>query len=800
MTSIRHHTALIIAVTAVMLSASLFLSPQAQAAVGDGASSNIQLLDTNANGEIDRITFNVANPNLESWVLGGVFPHGVSVLDGGSGNAITVSAIAFTTAINVNPVGVQIDLNEADADLEVDTSVSAVELVYTAGPADNIADGVDEQVNAISAVDTNATDTEADAAAPQVDRLTYGDADADGKIDLLTLVFSEEISATSELSAADITPTVGDFTGLALGSGTGDLITEVEIGVDTTLAIDLTNATLVAGGASEATAVDTADNSGNFTLTFANFTFTDGTTAYTTGHSVASTDIVDGAAPVPVAGSGTVYMDLTGGDAVIDRILINYSESVTSTGVVPVSRFTLTSVTGANGFGGSLFGNALDTGGDISVSMTGAESNETSHVTAPTIAYNDNSDDATNYLADAAGLIVQTHGAIALYDLAGPIVLSVSPSNGGTLIPATIDFTITFSEDLADGSVTTSNITGSATSGPATVDVSEVSGVVTVSPTGASFSSGATVTITLNGDTGGLSDANNNVLRNTGTVVALTDSGNDELYTFLALNPSSSGGGGGGSPSSVTVTPDAVTLTSPNGGGMLSGGSTVNVVWTSAGNINNVNLSYSLDGGVAFVSIVSGTDNDGSYAWSVPNINAPSVRLRVVGRDAGGATLATDLSDTAFAIELNASMPAVNPAASSAPVSMRTSSGSLVEMVPGVLFRGVTLPDVYRVDEDGTRHVFPNETTFFSWGYSFNNVVVVNDDQLRLLTLGARVTIKPGSHLVKIQSDPKVYEVGEGATLTHVPDEATAVARFGPNWAALVRDIPSVFFSDYTIL
>src|SRR3989338_1938254 len=316
MTSIRHHTALIIAVTAVMLSASLFLSPQAQAAVGDGASSNIQLLDTNANGEIDRITFNVANPNLESWVLGGVFPHGVSVLDGGSGNAITVSAIAFTTAINVNPVGVQIDLNEADADLEVDTSVSAVELVYTAGPADNIADGVDEQVNAISAVDTNATDTEADAAAPQVDRLTYGDADADGKIDLLTLVFSEEISATSELSAADITPTVGDFTGLALGSGTGDLITEVEIGVDTTLAIDLTNATLVAGGASEATAVDTADNSGNFTLTFANFTFTDGTTAYTTGHSVASTDIVDGAAPVPVAGSGTVYMDLTGGDAV----------------------------------------------------------------------------------------------------------------------------------------------------------------------------------------------------------------------------------------------------------------------------------------------------------------------------------------------------------------------------------------------------------------------------------------------------------------------------------------------------
>ncbi len=104
------------------------------------------------------------------------------------------------------------------------------------------------------------------------------------------------------------------------------------------------------------------------------------------------------------------------------------------------------------------------------------------------------------------------------------------------------------------------------------------------------------------------------------------------------------------------------------------------------------------------------------------------------------------------------------------------------------------------MNEDGTRHVFPNEATFFSWGYSFNNVVVVGDDQLRLLTLGARVTIKPGSYLVKIQSDPKVYEVGAGATLTHVPDEATAAARFGPNWATLVRDIPVVFFGDYRIV
>lgn len=42
---------------------------ETKAAAGDGATSGITLLDTNANGKIDRITFNIANPNGETWTL-----------------------------------------------------------------------------------------------------------------------------------------------------------------------------------------------------------------------------------------------------------------------------------------------------------------------------------------------------------------------------------------------------------------------------------------------------------------------------------------------------------------------------------------------------------------------------------------------------------------------------------------------------------------------------------------------------------------------------------------------------------
>lgn len=51
--------------------------------------------------------------------------------------------------------------------------------------------------------------------------------------------------------------------------------------------------------------------------------------------------------------------------------------------------------------------------------------------------------------------------------------------------------------------------------------------------------------------------------------------------------------------------------------------------------------------------------------------------------------------------------------------------------------------------------------------------------------------------LVKIQSDPKVYEVGEGAVLAWIPTEEVAVERFGNDWARKVHDVSDAFWGDY---
>jgi hypothetical protein len=62
---------------------------------------------------------------------------------------------------------------------------------------------------------------------------------------------------------------------------------------------------------------------------------------------------------------------------------------------------------------------------------------------------------------------------------------------------------------------------------------------------------------------------------------------------------------------------------------------------------------------------------------------------------------------------------------------------------------------------------------------------------------------KPGATLIKIQSDPSVYEVeADGATgefvLRHVASEAVASARYGQRWADYVIDVEPTLMSHYT--
>jgi len=106
-------------------------------------------------------------------------------------------------------------------------------------------------------------------------------------------------------------------------------------------------------------------------------------------------------------------------------------------------------------------------------------------------------------------------------------------------------------------------------------------------------------------------------------------------------------------------------------------------------------------------------------------------------------------------------------------------------------------PAVYYYGADGKRYVFPNQSVYLSWYSDFNSVKTITDSQLAAIMIGGNITYKPGSLLVKITTDPKVYAVDSHGTLRWVKTEALAQSLYGNSWASKVVDVADVFFTDY---
>ncbi|MBU1759189.1 hypothetical protein KKG31_09000, partial [Patescibacteria group bacterium] len=105
---------------------------------------------------------------------------------------------------------------------------------------------------------------------------------------------------------------------------------------------------------------------------------------------------------------------------------------------------------------------------------------------------------------------------------------------------------------------------------------------------------------------------------------------------------------------------------------------------------------------------------------------------------------------------------------------------------------------VYYVAEDGTRWVFPNERTYFTWYDDFDDVVEISCEELADYSIGEVVTYQPGTRLVKIQSINKVYAVEPGGNLRWIQTEDDAETLFGSNWANRIDDVPDGFWPSYT--
>ncbi len=121
-----------------------------------------------------------------------------------------------------------------------------------------------------------------------------------------------------------------------------------------------------------------------------------------------------------------------------------------------------------------------------------------------------------------------------------------------------------------------------------------------------------------------------------------------------------------------------------------------------------------------------------------------------------------------------------------------------VSLSVGDLIKSSLSTSVYYYGSDGKRHLFPNEKTYKSWYVDFSGIKNIPASQLQGITLGHNVTVRPGTVLLKIQTDPKVYAVEPGGLLRWVPTEARASTLYGSAWATKIIDVPLVFWVDYT--
>lgn len=652
------------------------------------------------------------------------------------------------------------------------------------GTAPTIAHDNDDADNSIANASGNlgtiAAQNLADGAAPQIKTFTYLDDDVDGKIDKFLLTYTETTHANSVIKAQQLSLTgVGDFTAAAFGSATTDI---ADGGTSDPVSLG-----------TESTARDTAEGAGTIAISTilgdGTFSLTDGTNAQTSVKAQSQATFVDGAAPQIKTGA---YSD-EDGDAKIDTITLGFTETVTAASVLDLNDLLLT---GVGDFTALAFGtNSDDTiaGSVASVALTlGTESSaQDTNEGAGTIAISSqNTFSLTDGTNTNSTLGAQTQ--MTFVDGARPMLLTSSPANLATNVSRSASIVLTFSEAV-------SSVTWTAVGGP-TTSAFTASGTneVTLSHTDL-FSSGYhSVDITA------APDATSNTFN--GAVAAIADP-----FSFTVMSSSSS------TNSTSTSTEDAydIGITSPNGGEELVHGSTHEISWDSESTDGamafvNINLSYTENGSTVQTTIVSGTANDGSYVWTVPDISVDDASIQIVGTDLIEA-LATDSSDATFAIgsiSSDSGDDVSDDTDTSAPSSGETGISPVTGEVEdissvscGDYIRSSYFSTVYYLDcasGDMVRRPFLDAQTFKTWQSNWNGVDTVTDATLPTITLGSPMLPKSGVVLVKIQSDARVFAIEGDGTIRWITSESVAIANFGTNWADYVIDVSATLFPRFT--
>ncbi len=797
-------------------------------------------LDNNGDGEVDRVRFATST---DVGIVCTAFT-GAADFTVGTAGTVGVAAAAGDTCSTGGTTEFTIIL--ATAGTTNTTGGSTAPVVTYTQPGNGVEDGAGNDVPTAAGV------TVADGASPVVLTATYLDNDASGEIDRVRFNTTADVGivCTAFTGGADFTVGTAGTVGVAAAAG------------DTCTTNGTTNFTVVLATAG------TTDTTGGSTAPVVTYTQPGNGVEDGAGNDVptaAGVTVADGAAPLVV--SATFYdASPATNDGKLDIITVVWTENISAVADGSAD-WALTS---AANFAGIVEGVVVCNSG-------AAAANECDYNFTTTTVKTDVGDLSLAYTAGtsvtdgintAASKTITSASTPAFSDGAAPVVASTSPAASATGVALDASFSITFSEAMTTGDITSTTLgrTPTFTLGSAAWTVGNT--VVTYASHEA-WAGLQTYSIDLVQGSINSAAAGDGTLDNTAIVA--------DPYTFTTVAATSGGGSGGSS------LPTSMTVTAPNGGETLTGGGTYNITWSASGATDTVSLYYSIDSGINFpYTIATGETNDGSYTWTVPNIGTSTAKVKAV------AGSLNDISDANFTItyattqvSASTSTVAASPTsvvangtskstitvtvkdASSSPLSGKvvtlsssrdtsdtvttvtgttgtngvatfevksstagtstytaTAAGVVLNQTAAVVFTAPGEPEVpaetpvslsvgdliksglssavYYYGSDGKRHVFPNEKTYKSWYADFSNIKTVTNSQLQGIALGKNVTIRPGTVLVKIQTDPKVYAVEPGGLLRWVPTEARAITLYGSNWAQKIIDVPVVFWGDYT--
>ncbi len=104
---------------------------------------------------------------------------------------------------------------------------------------------------------------------------------------------------------------------------------------------------------------------------------------------------------------------------------------------------------------------------------------------------------------------------------------------------------------------------------------------------------------------------------------------------------------------------------------------------------------------------------------------------------------------------------------------------------------------VYFLDNEGTRHAFPNEKAYFTWYTDWSNIHIITAAMMASYPLGANVTYHPGVRMVKFPSVNTVYAVARYGRLRQIATETLAEELYGANWNQMIDDVSEAFYTNY---